>query len=269
MTGSPRHPLISGNWKMNMTSLDAIAVVERLDYIVGREMDRRVDVSIHPPFTALSSVHTVLSSRGTPIYLGAQNVHWESRGAYTGEISPMMLAELNVSYVIVGHSERRQYFAESDQAVNKKVAALAGAGLTPIVCVGETLAERKSGASEVRACDQLRAALAGIDPDTVASIVLAYEPVWAIGTGHAASIEDAQAMCGALRMAVASEFGNAAGEAIRIQYGGSVHPDNVADLMAQPDIDGALVGGASLDPEVFGNMLEAADGAILQRRQVS
>ena len=262
MTVGPRRPLISGNWKMNMTQLDAIAVVEKLGLIVDQEIVQRVDVSIHPPFTALKSVQTVLRAREIPIFLGAQNVHWESRGAYTGEISPPMLTELNVSYVIVGHSERRQFFSESDQMVNNKVAALAIAGLTPIVCVGETLAERESGSSETRVCDQVLEGLAGLDPDAVAGLVVAYEPIWAIGTGHAASTEDAQAMCNALRAAVASEFGFKVAEDIRIQYGGSVHRENVADLMAQPDIDGALVGGASLDAEEFGNMLRTADAAI-------
>jgi triosephosphate isomerase len=244
---------------MNLTHLDAIAVVRKLAFSLERPDRRGVDVSVHPPFTALRSVQTVLEADDIPIFLGAQNVHWEDRGAYTGEISPPMLAKLNVSYVIVGHSERRAYFAESDDMVNRKVAALVRAGMTPILCVGETLEEREAGSPEDKVVGQLRLGLAGLDPQVVADLVVAYEPIWAIGTGRNATAADAQAMCRALRTAVKSDFGMDAAGAVRIQYGGSVKPSNIAELMAQPDIDGALVGGASLDPDEFAQIVAFAD----------
>jgi triosephosphate isomerase len=258
VTGPPRRPLISGNWKMNMTHLDAIAVVQKLAFSLERPEDRVVDVSIHPPFTALRSVQTLLDADGIPIFLGAQDVFWEERGAYTGEISPVMLAKLSVAYVIVGHSERRHYFSETDDMVNKKVAAVLKAGMTPIMCVGETLDEREAGVSEARVLDQLQGGLAGLDPQAVAGLVVAYEPVWAIGTGRTASAEDCQTMCHAVREAVASRFGTEAAAGVRIQYGGSVQPSSIATLMAQADVDGALVGGASLNPDEFSQIVEFA-----------
>jgi triosephosphate isomerase len=236
---------------MNLTHLEAIAVVQKLAYSLDQSDHRRVDVSIHPPFTALRSVQTVLDADDMPIALGAQNVHWEPSGAYTGEISAGMLAKLNVSYVIVGHSERRQYFAESDEDVNRKVKAVLGAGMTPIMCVGETDEERQEGRTEDKVVGQVRAGLAGVGADQVGSLVLAYEPIWAIGTGRNATAADAQAVCGAIRTAVAVEHGDEAAHSVRIQYGGSVKPDNIVEIMAAPDIDGALVGGASLDPTGF------------------
>jgi triosephosphate isomerase len=258
VTTPRRRALISGNWKMNLTHLDAIAVVQKLAFSLDRQADASVDASIHPPFTALRSVQTLLDADDIPIFLGAQDVYWEERGAYTGEISPLMLAKLNVSYVIVGHSERRQYFAETDETVNKKVAAVLAAGMTPILCVGETLAEREDGASAVRVIDQLRGGLAGLDARAVAASVVAYEPVWAIGTGRTATPQDAQAMGAEVRSAVAADFGAVAAAGLRIQYGGSVRATNIAELMAQPDIDGALVGGASLDPAEFAQILAFA-----------
>ncbi len=260
MRAAPRRPLISGNWKMNLTHLDAIAVVQKLAFSLDRPERRGVDVSVHPPFTALRSVQTMLDADDIPIFLGAQNVHWEERGAYTGEVSPLMLAKLNVAYVIVGHSERRQYFAETDETVNKKVAAVVRAGMTPIMCVGETLAEREAGSPDVKVVDQLRQGLAGLDPEAVAALVVAYEPIWAIGTGRTATAADAQAMSAALRSAVTADFGAEAAAAVRIQYGGSVKAGNVAEIMAQPDIDGALVGGASLDPDEFAQIVAFAKG---------
>jgi triosephosphate isomerase len=247
--------LISGNWKMHLTHLDAIALVQKLAFSLDRRDPRQVDVSIHPPFTALRSVQTILDADDIPIALGAQDVFWEPRGPYTGEISPLMLAKLNVSYVIVGHSERRHYFGETDETVNKKVAAVLGAGMTPIMCVGETLAERDAGTTDVVCVHQLREGLAGLEPARVQRMVVAYEPVWAIGTGRTATPEDAQRVCAALRATVAAEFGAAAGLGVRIQYGGSVQPSNIAELMAQPDIDGALVGGASLDADEFAQIV--------------
>jgi triosephosphate isomerase len=256
VSGPRRRPLISGNWKMNLTHLDAIAVVQKLAFSLDR--DRAIDVSIHPPFTALRSVQTLLDADSIPIFLGAQDVFWEERGAYTGEISPTMLAKLSVTYVIVGHSERRHYFGETDDMVNKKVAAVLKAGMTPIMCVGETLDEREAGASEARVLDQLERGLSGLDPESVAGLVVAYEPIWAIGTGRTANPEDCQTMCRAVRGAVASAFGRDAAAALRVQYGGSVQPSNIAALMAQADVDGALVGGASLNPDEFAQIVQFA-----------
>jgi triosephosphate isomerase len=200
----------------------------------------------------------MLDADDIPIALGAQDVFWEPRGAYTGAISPLMLAKLNVSYVIVGHSERRQYFAETDETVNKKVAAVLGAGMTPIMCVGETLEEREAASTEARCLHQLREGLAGLSPEAVAGLVIAYEPIWAIGTGRTPTPEDAQTVCAALRASVSANWGAAAGAGVRIQYGGSVQASNIADLMGQPDIDGALVGGASLDPDEFAQIVANA-----------
>jgi triosephosphate isomerase len=236
---------------MNLTHLEAIAVVQKLAYSLDHQDYSRVDVSIHPPFTALRSVQTVLDVDDIPIALGAQNVHWEQSGAYTGEVSPGMLAKLHVRYTIVGHSERRQHFGETDETVNKKVKAVAGAGMTSIMCVGETLEEREAGDTEAKVLGQVRAGLAGLSPEVVAGLVIAYEPIWAIGTGRTATPGDAQAVCGSVRSAVSADFGAAAGASVRIQYGGSVNPESIGALMAEADIDGALVGGASLDPSQF------------------
>jgi triosephosphate isomerase len=251
MATSGRKPLMSGNWKMHHTHLDAINVVQKLSYRLLPQDYDRVDVSVHPAFTALRSVQTVLDADRIPIALGAQDVHWEDKGAYTGEVSPIMLAKLNVTYVIVGHSERRQHFGETDEDVNKKVAAVIGAGMTPIMCVGETLEEREAGRSEEKVSSQVEAGLKMLNPEAVAGMVIAYEPIWAIGTGENATPEDAQNMCALIRSDVTSAHGRAAGEGVRLQYGGSVSESNVAELMAGPDVDGALVGGASLDPDRF------------------
>jgi triosephosphate isomerase len=255
MAQTKRRPLISGNWKMHLTHLDAIAVVQKLAFSLDRDANRRAEVSVHPPFTALRSVQTLIDADSLPIALGAQDVYWEDKGAFTGEVSPPMLAKLNVSYVIVGHSERRELFGETDEMVQKKVAAVAGAGMTPILCVGETLEERESGGTEQKVLGQLEAALAAVDPQRVAALVVAYEPIWAIGTGRTATPEDAQQVCGAIRAAVRATFGADAAQAVRIQYGGSVKATNIVELMAQPDIDGALVGGASLDPDEFARIV--------------
>ncbi|MGI8751132.1 MAG: triose-phosphate isomerase [Acidimicrobiales bacterium] len=251
MKGSGRKPLISGNWKMHHTHLDAINMVQKLSYSLDLFDYGRVDVSLHPAFTALRSVQTVLDADDIPIALGAQNVHWEDKGAYTGEISPVMLAKLNVDYVIVGHSERRQHFAESDEDVKRKLAAVLAAAMTPILCVGETLEEREADRTEEKVAGQLQAALAGVAPEAVADLVVAYEPIWAIGTGRNATPDDAQAVCALIRSDVAAAHGQVAADGVRIQYGGSVKPGNVADLLAGADVDGALVGGASLDATDF------------------
>ena len=250
-----RKPLISGNWKMHHNHFEAIQQVQKLSYIVTKGDLEHVEVSIHPPFTDLRSVQTVLESDKIDMALGAQNCHSEPKGAFTGEVSPLMLAKLNVTYVIVGHSERRQLFGETDEVVNAKVLAVLAAGMRPIICVGETLDEREAGVTEEKVAGQLRAALHGVSPEKVTDSVVAYEPIWAIGTGRVASTEDAQQVCALLRSVVSEVAGADAALSVRIQYGGSVKPDNVAELMAQPDIDGALVGGASLDADTFATIV--------------
>ena len=251
-----RTPLISGNWKMHHNHFDAIQVVQKLSFRLRSEDYDAVDVSIHPPFTDLRSVQTVLESDRIPIALGAQNCHWEEKGAFTGEVSPAMLAKLNVSYVIVGHSERRELFCETDEWVNKKVHAVLKHEMTPILCVGETLAEREAGKTEAKVSGQVRAGLEGLKPEQVGALVVAYEPIWAIGTGRNATPDDAQGTIAAIRAVVAEAAGAEAAAAVRLQYGGSVKSANIAELMAQPDIDGALVGGASLDPDEFARIVQ-------------
>jgi triosephosphate isomerase len=255
-----RKPLISGNWKMNHTHLDAIAMVQKLSYQLDQALYDAVDVSVHPAFTALRSIQTLLDADRIPIALGAQNCYWEMEGAYTGEISPKMLAKLNVTYVIVGHSERRQLFGETDDAVNKKAHAVLASGMIPIVAVGETLGERQAGATESKVVGQIKAGLNNLTPKQVAGLVIAYEPIWAIGTGEVATAENAQTVIGRIRAEVAELCGDGAAAGVRIQYGGSVKPGNIADLMAQPDIDGALVGGASLDAEEFARIIRFKTG---------
>jgi triosephosphate isomerase (TIM) len=251
-----RKPLISGNWKMNHNHLDAIQVVQKLSYALGNADYDAVDVSVHPPFTGLRSVQTVLDADRIPIALGAQNCHWEDKGAYTGEVSPPMLAKLNVAYVIVGHSERRELFGETDADVRRKLEAVQAHGMTPIVCVGETLEEREAGSTEAKVTGQVEAAFKGLPPERASAMVVAYEPIWAIGTGRTATPDDAQGTIGLVRTVVASLFDRAVADAVRIQYGGSVKSANTPELMAQPDVDGALVGGASLDPDEFAAIVQ-------------
>ena len=251
----PRRPLISGNWKMHHNHFEAIQTVQKLSYQIAKETYDLLDVSIHPPFTDIRSVQTVLDADRIPIALGAQHCHYDDKGAYTGEVAPVFLAKLNVRYVIAGHSERREIFGETDELVNKKVKAILKHEMTPILCVGETLDEREAGSTEAKVAAQLLAGLAGVSNEQVAGLVVAYEPIWAIGTGRTASAEDAQAVCGYLRSVVGQVAGLQAAAAVRIQYGGSVKPANIAELMAQPDIDGALVGGASLDPDEFARIV--------------
>ena len=250
-----RKPLMSGNWKMHHTHLEAIATVQKLSYLLFEEDYEAVDVSVHPAFTALRSIQTLLDADGIPIALGAQNCHWEPAGAYTGEIAAPMLAKLNVEYVIVGHSERRQLFGESDETVNKKVKAVLAAGMTPILAVGETLDERRDGLTEQKCLTQVEAGLAGVTAEQVSALVVAYEPIWAIGTGQVATPDDAQSVIGGIRGQISRLFGASTGDAVRLQYGGSVKPANIADLMTEPDIDGALVGGASLDADEFSRII--------------
>ena len=247
----PRKPLISGNWKMHYNHLEAIQVVQKLSYRLTTADYDAVDVSIHPPFTGLRSIQTLLDADRIPMSLGAQNCYWEDKGAYTGEVSPPMLAKMNVSYVIVGHSERREYFKETDADVRRKLEAVYNHGMTPIVCVGETLDEREAGSTESKVTGQVEAAVTGLPTERVEGLVIAYEPIWAIGTGRTATPEDAQTTIGLIRSVVRGIHGEGPADAVRIQYGGSVKAANIADIMAEPDVDGALVGGASLDPDEF------------------
>jgi triosephosphate isomerase len=236
----------------------AIRTVQDLGLRLERDETLPVDVSVHPPFTDLRSVQTVLEDRGIPVLLGAQHCFHEDQGAFTGEVSPVMLAKLGVSIVIVGHSERRQLFGETDAAVAATLRAVLRHGMTPIVCVGETEEERDGGVTDERLTAQVTAALSGLPAETIAGLVLAYEPIWAIGTGRAASAADAQAACSHIRGVVAGLANAEAAQKIRIQYGGSVKPENTEDLLAEPDIDGALVGGASLDASQFAAIAKSA-----------
>jgi triosephosphate isomerase len=251
-----RKPLISGNWKMNHNHLEALQTVQKLSYQLGPADYQTTDVSVHPPFTDLRTVQLCLQEDRIPIHLGAQNCHWETNGAFTGEVSPAFLAKLDVRYVIVGHSERRELFGETDEQVARKVKAVLAHDMVPILCVGETLEEREAGETEAKVVGQVRADLDGLSAEQVAGLVIAYEPIWAIGTGRTATPEDAQTVCGLVRTQVADLFDAGTADQTRVQYGGSVKPDNIADLMGQPDIDGALVGGASLEPDVFARIVK-------------
>ena len=250
-----RMPIIAGNWKMNHDHYQAIQVTQKLSYQLDKTDYEHVEVVICPPFTDLRSLQTMLDADRIPMFLGAQNCFHEDSGAFTGEVSPAMLAKLNVKYVIVGHSERREIFGETDETINLKLKAVLKFAMVPILCVGETLAERDSGGAEAKVAAQLAAGLAGVPKGNIATLVIAYEPIWAIGTGRSASTEDAQAMCAFIRSQVEAIAGVAAAQSLRIQYGGSVKPGNIGELMACADIDGALVGGASLDPDDFARIV--------------
>jgi len=251
-----RRPLISGNWKMNLNHFEAIQTVQKLHYLLPKEVYESVDVSIHPPFTDIRSIQTVIETDDFEFHLGAQHCHFEDAGAFTGEVSPAFLEKLNVVYVIAGHSERRELFGETDEMVNKKVAAIQAHRMTPIMCCGETLEEREAGGTEAKVLGQIEAGLAGRTNEQIASLVIAYEPIWAIGTGKTATADDAQAVCAAIRRKIRELADDATADAVRIQYGGSVKGANATELMAQPDIDGALVGGASLDPDEFTRIVQ-------------
>jgi triosephosphate isomerase len=248
---SERRPIIAANWKMHKTHLEAIQAVQKLSYLLDRDDAERVEVVICPPFTALRAVETLINSDRLPYALGAQNVHPKDEGAFTGEVSAPMLTALEVRYVIVGHSERRELFGEDDALVAAKVRAVLAHGMTPILCVGETLRERDLGSTEEKVTGQVRAALAGVTAADAERLVVAYEPIWAIGTGRNAEPADAGEVIGLIRRTLAELFGDGVAGAIRIQYGGSVKAGNIRDFMAHPEVDGALVGGASLDPEEF------------------
>jgi triosephosphate isomerase (TIM) len=255
MAENDRRPIMAGNWKMHHTHLEAIQVVQKLSYRLEDRDYRECEIVVCPAFTALRSVQTVLESDRIPMRLGAQNVHWKDGGAFTGEVSPPMLAKLNVSYVIVGHSERRQLFGETDEMVNQKLKAVLKHEMTPILCVGETLEEREAGRTDERVDRQTRAAFAGVRSPGAGLTVLAYEPIWAIGTGRNATPEDANATIAVIRATLRDLYNAETAATIRILYGGSVKPGNIADLMAMPEIDGALVGGASLDPDEFSRVI--------------
>lgn len=249
-----RKNLMAGNWKMNATHLETIQMVQKLSYRLDAADYERVDVVVCPPFTSLRSAQTVIESDHLAIKLGAQHCYWEEKGAFTGEISPSMLEKLSVTYVITGHSERRQMFGETDAMVNRLAKAILAAGMTPIVCVGETLEQREEGIAEEWVRGQVLAALDGLSEQQVASLVVAYEPIWAIGTGRTASADDAGAMATLVRSTLEEGWAGAA-EDTRVLYGGSANPGNIAGLMAKRDIDGGLVGGASLDPDTFASVI--------------
>jgi triosephosphate isomerase len=246
-----RKDLIVGNWKMNATHLDAIQMIQKLSYRLDPDDYDRVEVVVAPPFTALRSAQTVIEADRMLIELGAQHVHWEESGAYTGEVSALMLSRLAVRYVIVGHSERRQHFGESDQDVNKRVRAILKHDMTPVVCIGESLGQREAGDERNVVRSQLGGGLSRLTADQLEKVVIAYEPVWAIGTGRNASPDDAGNMAEFIRESLIEIGSSDIAEGVRILYGGSVNAGNVRDLMAKKHIDGALVGGASLDPDQF------------------
>jgi triosephosphate isomerase (TIM) len=253
---SGRKPMMAGNWKMHHTHLEAIQVVQKLGFRLEAKDFDRVDVVVCPAFTALRSVQTTIDGDRLPIGLGAQDCHWEPQGAFTGEVSAPMLAKLNVKYVIVGHSERRELFGDDDEIVTKKLRAVLAAGMIPILCVGETLAEREEGATDAKVQHQIEAAFQQLPADQCARCIVAYEPIWAIGTGRNATPDDADNTIGVIRRHVAAGLGDALADGLRILYGGSVKPGNVADLMAMPEIDGGLVGGASLEPDEFARLVQ-------------
>lgn len=246
-----RKPLIAGNWKMNLNHLEAIALVQKLAFaLTDKDLDR-VEVAVLPPFTDLRSVQTLVDGDKLRIEYGAQDLSQYDGGAYTGEISGAMLAKLGCTFVVIGHSERRQYHHEDDDLVNAKVQAAYRHSITPILCVGEGLEVRQAGGQVAHSVSQLDGALRKIPAEQAKSIVVAYEPVWAIGTGEVATPEDAQEVCGALRARLAELYDSEVASGVRILYGGSVKAGNIVGIMAQPDVDGALVGGASIDAGEF------------------
>jgi triosephosphate isomerase (TIM) len=251
MGDDTRRPIMAGNWKMNLTHLEAILLVQKLAATLTEQQLADVEVAVLPPFTALRSVQTAIEGDKIPLRYGAQDLSPHAGGAYTGDISGSMLAKLGCTYVVIGHSERRQYHHEDDELVNAKVKAAFAAGLTPIFCVGEGPEVREAGDQVAHVVAQVDAGLDGLKAEQVQTIVVAYEPLWAIGTGKTATPEDAQEVCAAIRVRIGETFGADTGASVRIQYGGSVKASNIAAIMAQPDVDGALVGGASLDAEEF------------------
>lgn len=252
-----RLPLLAGNWKMNLDHVEAMGLVQKLAWgLADRRHDRaKAEAAVIVPFTDIRTVQTLIEGDKLPLGFGAQDVSLHDAGAYTGEVSAAMLAKLNCRYVVVGHSERREYHDETDAIVNAKAKQVIAHAMTPIICVGERLDIRQAGGQVDYVLGQVDGVLAGLTPEQVGALVVAYEPVWAIGTGEVATPADAQEVCGAIRRRVNQVFGPAAATILRIQYGGSVKSGNVADIMAQPDVDGALVGGASLDPIEFARIV--------------
>jgi triosephosphate isomerase len=258
MATSARTPLIAGNWKMNLNHLEAIALVQKLAFSLSETQLKAADVAVLPPFVDIRSVQTLIDGDRLLISYGAQDLSPNDSGAYTGDISGPMLSKLGCSYVVVGHSERREYHAETDAVVNSKVKAALRNKLVPILCVGEALEIRDAGEQVSHCTSQLAAALEGLDADAITTIVIAYEPIWAIGTGRVASPDDAQQVCAALRAELTRLYSAELANGIRVLYGGSVKAGNAAEILAQPDVDGALVGGASLDAEEFAKIGAAA-----------
>ncbi|TWT00106.1 triose-phosphate isomerase [Planomicrobium sp. CPCC 101079] len=252
-----RKPIIAGNWKMYKTASEAKEFVEKAKGLVPDA--EKVDAVICAPALFLNQL--VVSAESSPLQIGAQTMHEEKEGAFTGEISAAQLVDLGVKYVIIGHSERRQYFNETDASVNKKVHAAFANGLTPLMCVGETLEERESGSTRKIVEDQVEQGIAGLSEEQVADLVIAYEPIWAIGTGKTATAEDANEVCGTIREKVAALYSQETADKVRIQYGGSVKPANIEELLGMEHIDGALVGGASLEVDSFVKLLEAGSNA--------
>lgn len=246
-----RKPLVAGNWKMHNNHFEAIALTQKLAFALTDKDFNAADIAVLPPFTALRSVQTLIQGDKLRLLWGAQDVSAHEDGAYTGEVSARMLAKLDCQFVLAGHSERRQYHHEDDALVNAKVRAVLGRGMTPLLCVGEPLEVRQAGQHLDHSLRQLDGGMTGLTAEQVAGLVIAYEPVWAIGTGEVATPQDAQEVCGALRARISAVHGHAAARDARILYGGSVKPDNMPAIMAEPDIDGALVGGASLDAGEF------------------
>jgi triosephosphate isomerase len=260
MTSATRRRLIAGNWKMNLTHLEAIGLVQKLAFSLTEKELEAAEVVVLPPFTALRSVQTLVTGDKLALGYGAQDVSAQDSGAYTGEVSGGMLAALACQYVTVGHSERRAMHGEDDAVVAAKARAALRHGIVPIVCVGEGLEVRQAGGHVAHCCGQVDHTLDGLTPEQIAGVVIAYEPVWAIGTGEVASPEDAQEVCGALRARLAERYGPESAAAVRILYGGSVKAANTAGILAGPDIDGALVGGASLDADEFTQICRTAAG---------
>jgi len=260
-----RVPLMAGNWKMNLNHQEAVVLVQKLAWTLSdkKHDPAKVEVVVVPPFTDLRSVQTLVDGDRLSVKYGAQDVSVHDAGAYTGEISAAMLAKLGCSYVVVGHSERREYHGETDAVVNAKARKALDAGMTPIVCVGEGLEIRQAGEHVGHCLTQVTGSLAGFTAEEVAGLVVAYEPVWAIGTGEVATPEDAQEVCAALRAGIREQYGDAAADAVRIQYGGSVKAANVAGIMAKEDVDGCLVGGASLQVDEFSGICRFYDMPVL------
>ncbi len=258
-----RKPLIAGNWKMNLNHLEAIALVQKLAFALPEKYYDKVEVAVLPPFTHIRSIQTMIDGDQLLMVHGAQDISPHDSGAYTGDVSGAMLAKLGCRYVVVGHSERREIHGEDDALVNRKVLAALKHGLVPILCVGEGLDVREAGTHVAHTVAQLGAALRGVGAAQAVSLVIAYEPVWAIGTGRVASAADAQEVCGALRGAVAERYGDEIAAGVRVLYGGSVKAKNVGEIVAETDVDGALVGGASLDADEFAQLCAIAAGGPL------